>query len=106
MRPRSATTSTTPRHAHVVHVNTAKRHSALALPCTFLLTTKHRPSGTHEKSLDGYRHLGELKALSQRNISVEERARRIQLDLDQNAKDLGARDPRSKVHAEMKVSWH
>ncbi len=44
----------------------------------------------------------ELKTLSQRNISVEKRAERIQLDLDQNAKDLGARDPRNTAHAEMK----
>jgi hypothetical protein len=35
-------------------------------------------------------------------ISVEERAERIQRDLEQNPKDLGARDPRSTVHAEMK----
>ena len=32
----------------------------------------------------------------------EERARRIQLDLDQNAKDFDAWDPRSTVHTEMK----
>jgi hypothetical protein len=60
------------------------------------------PPGQPSNSLGGYRHLGELKTLAQRNISVEERARRIQLDLDQNASDLGARDPRSTVHAEMK----
>jgi hypothetical protein len=53
------------------------------------------PPGQPSNFLDGYRHLGELKALAQRNISVEERARRIKLDLDQNAKDLGARDPRN-----------
>ena len=34
-------------------------------------------------------------------MSVEERAERIQRDLEQNAKDLDARDPRSTVHAEM-----
>ncbi len=33
---------------------------------------------------------------------VEKRARRIQLDFDQNAKDLDARNPRNTVHAEMK----
>ncbi len=59
------------------------------------------PPGQPSNSLDGYRHLGELKTLVQRNVSVEERARRIQLDLDQNAKDLGTRDPRSTVRAEM-----
>jgi hypothetical protein len=53
-------------------------------------------------SLGGYRHLGDLKTLPQRNISVEERAERIQRDLDQNATDLGARDPCSTVHADMK----
>ena len=35
-------------------------------------------------------------------MSVKKRAERIQLDLIQNAKDLGARDPRSAVLAEMK----
>ena len=60
------------------------------------------PPGPPSNSLDGYRHLGELKTLSQRNISVEERAERIQRDLEQYAKDLDARDPRNKVHAEMK----
>ncbi len=60
------------------------------------------PPGQPPNSLDGYRNLGELKALAQRNISVEERSRRIQLDLDQNAKDLGARDSRNTVHVEMK----
>jgi hypothetical protein len=48
------------------------------------------------------RHLGELKALSQRNISVEERAERIQRDLEQNATDLETREPRNTAHAEMK----
>ncbi len=60
------------------------------------------PPGQPSNSLDGYRHLGELKKLSQQNMSVEKRAEHIQLDLDQNAKDLDARDPRSTVHAEMK----
>ena len=35
-------------------------------------------------------------------MSVEKRAEHIQLDLERNAKDLGARDPRTTVHAEMK----
>ena len=35
-------------------------------------------------------------------MSVEKRAEHIQLDLIQNAKDLGARDPRNTLHAEMK----
>ncbi len=35
-------------------------------------------------------------------MSVENLAEHIQLGLDQNAKDLGARDPRSTVRAEMK----
>ena len=38
MKPRSArTTSTTPRHTHAAHINTTKQHSALVLPCIFLL---------------------------------------------------------------------
>ena len=60
------------------------------------------PPGQPSNSLDGYRHLGELRTLAQRNISVEERARRIQQDLIKHAKDLDARDPRNTVHAEMK----
>ncbi len=60
------------------------------------------PPGQQFNSPDGDRHLGELKTLSQRSISVEERAGRIRWDLDQNAKDLGARDPRNTVHAETK----
>ncbi len=60
------------------------------------------PPGQPPSSLDGYRHFGELRTLAQRSILVEERARRIQFDLDQNAKDLGAREPRSTVHTEMK----
>ncbi len=59
------------------------------------------PPGQPPNSLDGYRHLGELKTLAQRNISVVERAMHIKLDLDQNVKDLGARVSRSTVHAEM-----
>ncbi len=58
------------------------------------------PPGQPSNSLDGYRHLGELTTLSQRNMSVGKRAEHIQLDLIQNAKDLGARDPRSTVLAE------
>jgi hypothetical protein len=60
------------------------------------------PPGQPSNSLDGYRHLGKLKTLSQRKISVEKRAERIQRDLEQNAKDLDARDPRNTVHAERK----
>jgi hypothetical protein len=60
------------------------------------------PPGQPSDSLDGYRHLGELKTLSQRNISVEEPAERIQRDLEQNAKDMDAKDHRNTVHAEMK----
>ena len=37
--PRSASTSTTPRHTHAAHINTAKQHRALALPCSFILMT-------------------------------------------------------------------
>ena len=60
------------------------------------------PGQPSNSTLDGYRHLGELKTLSQRSILVQKRAERIQLDLDQNAKDLAARDPRNTVHAVMK----
>ena len=60
------------------------------------------PPGQPSNSLGGCRHLSELQKLSQRNISVEERARRIQLDLVQNAMDLGVRDSRNTVRAEIK----
>ena len=60
------------------------------------------PPGQPSNSLDGYRQLGELKTPSQRNFSVKKRVERIQRDLEQNAKDLDARDPCSTVHAEMK----
>ncbi len=46
-----------------------------------------------------------LKTLAQRSTTVEERARRIQLGLDQDAKDLGARDPRSTVH-DVQAKYH
>ena len=59
------------------------------------------PPGPPSNPLDGYRHLGEMKTLSQRNIPVEERARRIQQDLIKHAKDLDARDPRNTVLAEL-----
>jgi hypothetical protein len=60
------------------------------------------PLGQPSNYFDGYRHLGELKTLSQRTISFEERAERIQRDLERNAKDLDASNPRSTVHAAMK----
>ncbi len=134
MKPRSATTSTTPRHTQAAHINTAKQRTCFALyflaydlssTAPWGLMKKYKntfthciaqnltdreyrqlqgippdmilgcslPTGQPSNSLDGYRHLGELKALAQRKVSVEERARRIQLDLVQNAKNLGARDP-------------
>jgi hypothetical protein len=43
-----------------------------------------------------------MKTLAQRKFSVGERARRIQMHLAQNDKELGARDPRSTVHAKMR----
>jgi hypothetical protein len=62
---------------------------------------KSLPQGQPSNSFDGYRHLGELRALSQRKMSVGKRAEHIQRDLEQNAKDLGARDSRSTVLAEV-----
>ena len=50
----------------------------------------------------GYRHLGELKTLSQQKMSVGKRAEHIQRDLKQSANDMDARDPRNTVHAEIK----
>ena len=77
-----------------------KRHLQGNLPD--LVLDYSLPPGQPSNSLDGYRHLGELKTLSQRNKSVEKRAEHIQLDLNQNVKDLDARDPRNTVLAEMK----
>ena len=59
------------------------------------------PPGQPSNSLDGCRQLVELKTVSQRNLSVEERAVKIQRDVVQHAKELDARDPRNRVHAEL-----
>ncbi len=45
IKPRSAATSTTPRHTQAAHINTAKQHSALALPCIFLAYDLALPLG-------------------------------------------------------------
>ena len=72
------------------------------LPNLAALKPSARPIAQKRRStLDGHRHLGEMKTLSQRNMLVEERAQRIQQDLSKHAKDLDARDPRNTVHAEM-----
>jgi hypothetical protein len=88
-----------PRTSQTVTIGTSR---ASSLTYNVMLDCSLLPPGQPSKSLDGYRHLGELKALSQRNISVEKRAERIQRNLEQNAKDLGARDPRNTVLAKMK----
>ena len=59
------------------------------------------PPGQPSNPLDGCRQLVELKTISQRNVSVEERAVKIQRDIEQHAKELDARDPRNRVHAEL-----
>jgi hypothetical protein len=59
------------------------------------------PPGQPSNSLDGCRQLVELKTISQRNVSVEERAVKIQREVVQHAKELDARDPRNRVHAEL-----
>jgi hypothetical protein len=59
-----------------------KRHFQGILPD--LVLDCSLPPGQLSNSLDGYRHIGELMTLSQRNFSVEERERaeRIQWDLE------------------------
>ena len=57
------------------------------------------PPGQPPNPLDGCRQLVELKAISQRDVPVEERAVKIQRDVEQHAKELDARDPRRRVHA-------
>ena len=59
------------------------------------------PPGQPANALDGCRQLVELKTCAQRNMSVEERAVKIQRDVEQHAKELDARDPRNRVHAEL-----
>ncbi len=41
----NCTTSTTPRHTQAAHINTAKQHSALALPRTFFAYDLAPPLG-------------------------------------------------------------
>jgi hypothetical protein len=88
---------------HCIHQNLIsaddERHIQGILP-DLMLDCSLLP-GQPSNSLDGYRHLGELKTLSQRNMSVGKRAEHIKRDLEQNAKNLGAVDPRSTVLAEM-----
>ncbi len=57
--------------------------------------------GQPPSPLDGCRQFGELKTISQRGVSWEELAVKTQRDLEQHAKKLDARDPRSRVHAEL-----
>ena len=59
------------------------------------------PPGQPASALDGCRQLVELKTCAQRNLSVEERAVKIQRDVEEHATELDARDPRSRVHAEL-----
>ena len=59
------------------------------------------PPGQPANALDGCRQLVELKMCAQRTMSVEERAAKIQRDVEQHAKKLDARDPCSRVHAEL-----
>jgi len=60
------------------------------------------PPGQPSNPLDGCRQLVELKTLSQRDFPVEARAAKIQREVEQHAKELDARDPRNRVHAELK----
>ncbi len=64
------------RRAVEVHIQSTL--PGLVLDCSL-------PPGQLYSSLDCYRHLGELKTLSQRNISVKKRAERIQRGLIKNA---------------------
>ena len=65
------------------------------------MLTSPRPAAQPINPLDGFRQLVELKAISQRNVPVEERAVKIQRGVVQHAKELDARDPRNRVHAEL-----
>ena len=59
------------------------------------------PAGQPSNALDNSLRLVELKTLAQRGVSVEERARRIQRDVERHAKELGAMDDRGTVHPEL-----
>ena len=89
--------STKSTFGHCIHQNLTstadERHLQGILPD--LLLDCSLPPGLPSNPLDGHRHLGEMKTLSQRKKSVEERAQRIQRDLKEHAKDLDARDPRN-----------
>jgi hypothetical protein len=89
--------------AHCIHNNLVsdddQRHIQGILPDMMLDCSL--PPGQQSNPLDGCRHLVELKTISQRNVSVEERAAKIQRDIVQHAKELDARDPRNRVLAEL-----
>ena len=59
------------------------------------------PAGQPSNALDNSLRLVELKTLAQRGVSVEERARRIQRDVEHHAKELDAMDDRSTVYPEL-----
>ena len=89
--------------AHCIHNNLVsdddERHLQGIIPDMMLDCSL--PPGQPSNPLDGCRQLVELKTISQRNVPVEERAVKIQRDVVQHAKELDARDPRNRVHAEL-----
>jgi hypothetical protein len=95
--------STKNTFAHCIHENLTsdedKRRIQGILP-DIVLDCSITP-GQPSNPLDGCRHLCELKTLSQRGTSVQERAERIQRDIEKHAKDLDARDIRNTVYAEV-----
>jgi len=89
--------------AHCIHHNLVsdddERHLQGIIPD--MMVDGSQPPGEPANYLDNCRHLVELKTLSQRGVLVDDRAQRIQRDVEQHAKDLDARDPRNTVYTEL-----
>jgi len=89
--------------AHCIHHNLVsdddERHLQGIIPD--MMVDGSQPPGEPGNYLDNCRHLVELKTLPQRGVLVDDRAQRIQRDVEQHAKDLDARDPRNTVYTEL-----
>jgi hypothetical protein len=89
--------------AHCIHRNLVsgdnERHLQGIIPG--MMVDGLLPPGQSPNNLDGCWQLVELKTLSQRGMSVDSRAERIQRDAEKRAKDLDVRDPRNTVYAEL-----
>jgi len=89
--------------AHCIHHNLVseddERHRQGIIPD--MMIDGRYPAGQPPNALDNSLRLVELKTLAQRGVSVEERARRIQRDVEHHAKELDAMDDRNTVYPEL-----